>query len=369
MRILVFGMSGSKYGGIESFLLQMHKHMDNGLIFDYVIIGDNCIHEEEIKKQGGEIFYLPCIRKHSLAYIRQLKILLTRKKETHAAVYCNLFSTVHVFPAILASKIGYKVILHAHNSNIENPSKLYRFLHNVCRRLWGKMPCLRLCTSDEAAQFIFGTGESRKAEIVFNAIDVERFRFDIEIRNSVRQELSIDEKTVVGFSGRLSSEKNILFLIDIFAEFKKKQNDSVLLIAGEGEQRLTIEKKVRAMGLDDSVLLLGVRKDIERIYQAMDVFVFPSLHEGLGIVLIEAQAEGLPCVCSADVIPSMVCIDDKLLKFVSLNESALTWANIVMEQSLIKQDRADWNKIVFNSEYNIRKEALRLEKMIERYVE
>lgn len=369
MKILVFGLAGNKRGGIETFLLNMHKNMSADCIFDYVIVGDSCIHTEEITRQGGEVFFLPSIKKNPAVYIRSLKQLLKSKRSTHEVIYCNLFSMVHVLPAVLARKLRYKVVMHAHNSNLDTSNGAYHLLHNMCRLLWGKMECLRLCNSYEAMEFMFGKGKNRAAELIYNAIDTEKFKFSQENRMQVRQELNLPEETVYGFSGRLAAGKNVQFLLDVFAEIRKKTGDGILLIAGDGEERDAIADKIVQLDLTESVVLLGLRTDMEKIYSAMDVYIFPSLHEGLGIVLIEAQATRLPCICSADVIPSIVCLDKELLSFVSLKEDAAVWAKEAIKKSEQRIERGSSNHLVADSPFNIRKEALRLEKMIEGYVE
>lgn len=376
MRILVFGLARQHYGGIETYLLNMNEHMSPNTVFDYAVLAgnnssDRCIHEERIRARGGRVFYLTAYGKNPAAYFRDMVRLLREfKKEfqlengnaEQPAAYVNLFSMVHIYPALLTKLCGYRVVLHAHNNDMPQTNPLYRMLHYVNRALLGGMKATRVTISEPARRFMFG--EHRAATLIYNAIDTERFRFNEQARAEVRKELGIDDgTTVVGFSGRLARQKNPLFLIDIFEEVHKRDQNTLLLVAGEGELRDDIERRIREKRLEGSVRLLGVRRDIERVYPAMDVFVLPSLFEGLGIVLIEAQAAGLNCVASADVIPKMSQMSEETLHFVRLSETPGTWADAVLAGAQA-HNRYQRNAMIRNSRFNIDLEARRLEAML-----
>lgn len=363
VKILVFGMSTNICGGIESFLLNMNKFMSGDCIFDYVLLGNSAVFEDEIRKNGGKPIYVTSYRKNPIKYFLELVRILKSNKREYKAAYFNLFSMVHMLPVLLCRLFGYKIILHSHNNNLQQSSKVYRMLHRLNRALFGNLNCLRLTNSDASTEFMFGKG--KKATLIYNAVDTEKFMYNPANREKIRKELGITDNIVIGFSGRLSPQKNPLFLIEIFEAVHKRNNNTVLLIAGEGELRPDIEKSIREKKLDSYVIMLGNRNDIEDIYQAMDLFLLPSLFEGLGIVLIEAQCAGLPCVASADVIPNIVEITPCIAR-AGLDEPPENWAEKIFEKLEQHKDyaRSDGYKYAAKSQFNITKEAPRLEKII-----
>ena len=161
-----------------------------------------------------------------------------------------------------------------------------------------------------------------------NAIDTNKFIYNKDIRRQKRKELNIENKFVVGHVGRFHPQKNHDFIIDIFKELNEKRKNSVLLLVGDGELRQSIENKVKELNLLDKVIFTGVRDDIPELLQSMDVFVFPSLYEGLPVTLIEAQATGLPCIVS-DTITHEAIISSNI-QSVSLQKSAEEWADKIL---------------------------------------
>lgn len=184
-----------------------------------------------------------------------------------------------------------------------------------------------IACSKYAGEWLFGKNacKSDKFLVLNNAIDSKEFLFNGDTRIKKRKELNINNRFVVGHVGRFDSPKNHDLLIDIFKVVHDKNNNSLLLLVGDGELRNQIEKKVDGLGLNDSVIFTGVRSDISDLMQVMDVLVFPSLYEGLPVTLIEAQASGLPCIIS-DNISEEVKITE-LVKFISIDNNVNIWAN------------------------------------------
>lgn len=365
-RILVYGASGELYGGIESFLMNMNEHMSRQCIFDYVIVGDHNIHTQRIAERGGQTYYVTSYKKNPVRFVFDSWKVAKSAREDHDAAYFNLFSMCHITAVLMSFLLRYRVILHAHNNNIPNKSRLYHGLHGFCRWLLSGTDCIRLTNSEESARFMFGenTVQKKKIELIYNAIDVKKYRFSPEVRRKKRDELDLNGKFVVGFAGRLSAQKNPIFLMDIFYEIHQKNPEAVFLIAGDGEYRTQMEEKASQQGFLECVRFLGRREDMPELYQAMDCFVLPSLFEGLGIVLVEAQASGLCCFASADVIPSMVQFSEEILHFISLDMPAQYWADRILAETNVQGDRQIWNDIVGNSPFHIEKEAERLERRL-----
>lgn len=167
-----------------------------------------------------------------------------------------------------------------------------------------------------------------RVKIIKNAIDIEKYKFNEKIRNKVRKELNIQRKFVVGHIGRMMPQKNQIFLLEVFKKVRKFEPDAVLLMIGDGPLKPKLENKIDELKLKESIVLLGIRRDVPDILMAMDIFLLPSLYEGLGVVAIEAQTTGLPCVLS-DVVTREVNLGN--CSFISLNETVDKWATRILD--------------------------------------
>ena len=217
------------------------------------------------------------------------------------------------------------------------------------------------CCSELAGRWLFGnkTYDQGKVYLLNNAIDVDKFKYDEKIRKEKRKELNIkDNQLVIGHIGRFVQQKNHEFLIDIFNEIYKQDKNAILLLIGEGPLKEEIQNKVNELGLDKNVKFLGQRSDANELYQAMDLFLFPSLYEGLGMVLIEAQCAGLPCIASIEV-PQIAKISDKFV-FENLKENPKKWADICLKFLKEKSIRKNSEKSLNIQNYNIKNEAKKL---------
>ena len=194
--------------------------------------------------------------------------------------------------------------------------------------------------------------------MIYNAIDLQRFTFSKTAREAIRRELGWEEKNIYGFSGRIVVGKNPLFLMQVFAEISKLDPNAAFLVCGDGNMRAETENLARSLEL--SVHFAGSCVNIQDYYCAMDAFLLPSLAEGLGLVLIEAQTAGLPSVTSADVVPNEAKVTE-LLEYVSLEESAEYWAKRCVDKLLhAPKQREPYAAIVGATPFDIRNEAPRL---------
>lgn len=359
MHILVYGFSGKILGGIETFILNMNEHMSCDCIFDYIIDGYECVYSDRIERRGGTIFYVPGVKKHPLGYVSQfIKTLKEQKAKGTNVLYIQLFSMANMLPALLAKWLGYKVILHAHNNGLQNKNRLYKVIHDFGKALTKRMNFIRFTNSSLSSDFMFGKGI--QSELIYNAIDDSRFSFSQEIRDKVRAEQGCGNKIVVGFVGRFMLQKNPVFMIQVFAEMLKKQPNCELWIVGEGELKNAMLQEVEHLHISAAVKWLGRRNDVEQLMQGMDLLLQPSLFEGLGIVLVEAQATGLPVVTSAEVVPTEAKAT-KIIYFQSLDTKPMEWANFSIEMAKCLFDRT---KIELPDFFKIDKESKRLERLI-----
>ena len=177
------------------------------------------------------------------------------------------------------------------------------------------------------------------------------FEYSAESRETIRKELGVEDKFVIGHVGRFVYSKNHMFLLETFAEVVKKNKDAVLICVGGGKLRTEIENKIQELEIKDNVILYGETTEINKVYNAFDLFLFPSHYEGLGIVLVEAQANGLPVV-AADTIPSEVNLTDNF-EFMSLDEGKLKWAQRILDRRKEKRNFENAKK-VYKAGYDIR---------------
>ena len=234
----------------------------------------------------------------------------------------------------MAHKAGLKTIIHSHSTS--NGKGLSSVVKRIMQYPLRNQADYFFACSTEAGLWLFGhkVVNSEKFHILQNAIDVDKYCFNQLIRDRYRKELKLDEKKTFIHVGRFHPAKNHSFLLKLFAEIHKKDPKTILLLAGDGELRSAIEKQITNLDIQDSVFLLGNRNDVPNLLQASDCFLFPSIWEGLGIVVIEAQAAGLVTICS-DSIPQEVKITN-LVKFVSLQKSAEEWAIIVLKHANLR---------------------------------
>ena len=209
MHILTVGLTDRVTGGIESYIMAMVRTVSTDYVFDHVVVGHKCNRQDEIASHGGKVFYTA--EKHNLIKnVLDWTRILKEGKGRIDAVYFNLFSLSWITPIILARRYGYPVVVHAHNNNLHKCSSLVKIMHSINRKLQRNWKICRLTNSELSSVFMFGNAECAKT--IYNAIDTERFSFNASKREDLRKELSIEDKNVYGFSGRLSFQKNPLFL-------------------------------------------------------------------------------------------------------------------------------------------------------------
>lgn len=318
-------------GGIEALLMNVYRHIDRDKVqFDFMVHRpDHAFYENEIESLGGKIYRTPKFSPFPGQYqdfMRAVERILSEHPEykvMHAHAELNLW------PLMIAKKLGIPTrIAHSHNAKTTVNLKYFFFLYEKAR-IKNYCTDMFMC-STPAGVWTFGqkTVDAGKVKFIKNGIETERFVFNEKVRAQKRSELSLGDKFVVGHVGRFMQQKNHTFLVDIFEQIHKKNPNSVLMLISDGRLMDEIKAKVRRLGLDDSVMFLGNRGDVNELMQAMDVFLFPSLWEGLPLTGIEAQTAGLPVVMS-DVITDEVCITENTY-MLSLNDCAEVWADKVM---------------------------------------
>lgn len=283
------------------------------------------------------------------------------KKGNYDIVHINGNYWLRIFDCIAAKKAGVrKVIIHSHNSNAGNSSSIKNIIHKLLKKLFDYVATDYYTCSDKAAEWMFSKKicNNKQYTLIRNGVEINRFKFNNEIRTKLRKELKVDRKFVIGHIGRFQYQKNHDFLIDIFKKCKNIRKNSVLLLIGEGPLEESIKQKVRDLNLEDSVLFLGNKRDAYNYYNVMDCFVLPSYFEGLPIVCVESQANGVPTIIS-DSITKQVKINNDL-KSISLNEKPQKWAEVILKSK--SKDRENAYKSVVKHRFDIKSVVLDLEK-------
>lgn len=348
-------------GGVESVVMNYYRHIDrNKIQFDFICDNDSTnIPYEEIEKLGGKVILIPPYQE-IFKYHNTLKKVL---KDGNYKIVHSHINTLSVFSLFAAKCAGVPVrIAHSH-STTNKKEKKKNLLKQVLKPFSRLFATDYMCCSELAGRWLFGNKEYDNGNVYLlnNAIDLDKFKYDEKVRKEKRKELDISGDTlVIGHVGRFVEQKNHRFLIDIFNEVHKEEKNSILLLAGQGPLMDEIKEKVKNLGLEDNVRFLGQRNDINELYQAFDVFLLPSLYEGLPVVGIEAQATGLLCVFSDDMTKEIKIL--KSTQFLSLNRKASEWAKIILDKSKLNCNK-DTSKEMSKNSFNINAEANKLEEI------
>lgn len=311
--------------GLETMLMNYFRNMDrNEVVFDFLSHRPwKADYDDEIAELGGRVYYAPRLYPQKYpAYFRFMRSFFNQHHE-YQIVHSHI-DAMSYLPLLAAKRAGVPTrIAHSHNTGIDPdlkyPLKMY-FRHRLPDVATDYVAC-----GAEAGKFLFG---DRPFIVVPNAVDASLFAYNQEVRNRVRRQLQLGDRFVIGSVGRLTYQKNLPFLVNVFNELVKLYPGSVLLIIGGGEEESALKKRVEKYGISDRVLFLGVRSDVNELYQAMDVFVMPSRYEGLPVVGVEAQFAGLPCVFS-DRITQEIKLSSRA-SFLSLSLPPQQWARHVL---------------------------------------
>lgn len=323
-------------GGVSSLMLDIQSNIDRSkLNFDYIVYHDRKEPQEDRAiVLGGKKIVVSADdfgSKVSREFIRFFRMIKECRRNRVKILHYN-GGAPSGFIRLIAAKLGgvKYITFHSHNGGMSNGGKMVSLLSKFCKPFLSFVVDDFWACSSEAAKFSFPKSviANKKYYFMPNAIDLDRFGFDLKVRKEVRSELGVEGKFVVGHAGRFNHQKNHTFLIDIFKIIKEKEPNAVLLLFGVGELMNDVKEKVHSLGLDNDVIFYGASNEMERMYQAMDVFLMPSKFEGLPVSGVEAQASGLPIVFS-DVITREVAVADNI-KYVSLSEPASFWADTVL---------------------------------------
>lgn len=363
IRVLQYIVSNDK-GGLTKYICQNYCFINkNKIQFDFITYDKFLDFEKEFYQKGARFYRIPKI-KNIIKYFSFWKRLQEENK--YEIIHFHM-SYTNIVPIICARLVGIKnIILHAHSTQIDDNRLFIRIIKkqlNFLGKILVKFLVKKyLACSDLAAKWMFPISVVKRKEyiLVHNAIDLKKYLFNREIRNQKRKELNISDNCFcIGHVGRFAYQKNHDYLIDIFKEIYLLNKNTKLLLIGDGSLINREKEKVLNLGLEENVIFLGNRNDVFDLYNAFDCFILPSRFEGLGMVIIEAQASSLHCYVS-DIIPKEVKITD-LVDFISLDKSPKFWAKKIMKDNIF--ERNNMLKDILKAGYDIEYEVKRLEKI------
>jgi len=323
-------LGGLNRGGAESMVMNLYRTIDREKIqFDFVVHTDEfCAFNDEVFELGGRIYCAPRYKvTNHITYTKWWKNFFKSHSE-YKIVHGHMFSIASIYLNI-AKKFGIITIAHSHSSS--EKLGISGVVKKIIQQPLKNISDWLFACSIMAGNWLYGKNfESRKNGIIVkNAISTSEYVYNPTIAQKMRAELGVEGKFVVGHVGRFCEAKNHMYLLDVFGEILKKNEESVLLIVGDGELRTQIEEKAEKMGIKDKLIMTGVRNDVNDLLQAMDCFVFPSVYEGVPLTVIEAQAAGLPCFVS-DTITDEVCIT-KLVHTLSIADFPTVWSDEILK--------------------------------------
>lgn len=362
---VLHSVSNMDRAGIETMLMNYYRHIDRSKVqFDFLCNKKKPgAYDTEIRKMGGRIYHTPGLNPVKyIQYLRYMKGLFEEYPEYFIIEAHNGALGVYALHAAKVSGIPVR-IFHAHGASITKDWKLPIKL--ICKAFLPSNMNYHFTCGFAAAECYFGKEivDKDDYELVPNAIEIERFVFKEEIRNKIREQYGLEGKHIVGHVGRFMAQKNHTFLIDVFAEVVRQDAKAILVLLGDGELQMDIYTKVKDKKLEEYVLFIGNVGNANEWYNAFDVFVLPSIWEGLPVVGVEAQANDLPCLFSANVTEE-IALSDRA-KFIELDAPLSIWANEIIEGFNLKERRNN-TELLTEKHYNIHFEALRLQ---ERYLE
>lgn len=324
-------LSGLDGGGVENILLNYYQNIDRDKVhIDFIVHSQHKGKLEDKFENLGSKIYRVTPKTVSLKK-NIIEIYRIMKNNDYDIVHSrmNVKGTTHLITAWLC---GIKVrMIHNHMAYVPKQGKM-KYLTPLAKVLCKLFATHWLACSDAAAVDMFGEKayQNGKAIVINNAIDAEKYDFNPELRCNVRDEFGIKDEFVIGVVGRFHEQKNHKFMLKIFNEVLKKNTNVKLMLVGGGELDKEIHEWVDEYGFTDHVIFTGIRTDVPRLLQGMDIFVLPTLYEGFGNVFVEAQAAGLKTIASLEGVPKSTKLTD-LIEYVSLKESPETWANIVLK--------------------------------------
>lgn len=320
IKILIINTVSFRFNGISTIIMNYFLNMEkNDFEIHFLVTSKENVFESLMKENHAIIHYIPR-KKNLINYIKKLNQLM--KQEKFDIVHVNGQSSFLALELFIAKKNKVKLkIAHSHNDSCN-----HKVFHYFLKPIFYKTYDVALACSYDAGKWLFGDNDFT---ILHNGISINRFAYSYDLRKKIRKNLGINLNTyVIGHVGIFNKQKNQRFLVELFYDYQKINFNSILLMVGYGEKKDEIYNYVKKLNLIDKVIFINPTSKIEELYNCMDIFVLPSLWEGLGIVNVEAQANGLPCLVSTAITNEVKCLEDRFFAM-ELNETSYEWALMI----------------------------------------
>lgn len=355
MKLLVLTTNDFAYNGITSNIYNYFKNINKTNIdIDFVV--PSCLEEikEKLNSENIRVFEMKNRKVNPIKYF--IKLVQHLKSNKYDIIHCHGNSSTLIIEMIAAIISGIKIrIVHSRNSDAK-----HRVFHKIFRPLFKKTMTHKFACGQLAGEWMFGDGEF---EIIRNGNDLDKYKFNKEIRTQYRKKMNIDNETIVlGHVGSFNYQKNHEYLIDVFNSLLKIEPNYKLVLIGDGPKKSYIEKKVKQLGIENKIVFIGQTNKVENYLQAMDIMLLTSHYEGLPNVVIEWQTNGLPCIISNNVTEEVAITS--LVKFCSIDENTKKWVNEIRKTSIIDRGLIKDNIIdeIVNAGFDIKTNAKDLRK-------
>ena len=361
---VLHSVSNMDRAGIETMLMNYYRHIDRDKVqFDFLCNKKKPgAYDDEVKSLGGRIFHSPGLNPAKLPqYMKYMKNLFKEHPEYKILEAHNGAFGVYALHGAKLGKVPVR-IYHAHGAAITKDWKLP--LKLICLKFLPSNMTHHYTCGIAAARCYFGDAivDAGDYEFIPNAIEVNRFIYNEEVRNRIRKEYNLEGKHVLGHVGRFMAQKNHTFLLDVFAELVKKDDKATLVLLGDGELMPEMEEKAKSLNIADKVVFVGNVSNANEWYQAFDTFILPSIWEGLPVVGVEAQAADLPSIFS-DAITKEIGLSEKA-SFIPLDAPVDKWVTAILD-GFAMTERRDRTELIRDNNYDIETEAIKLQ---ERYL-
>lgn len=340
-------------GGMETFLMNIYRKIDKSKIqFHFIVHGEEeGDYDQEILKLGGEIIHFPHFRENPIKYKKRWNSFWKINRDKYDVFHYHTNSLANIMAIKMAIKYDfYNIIIHAHSSYANKGRTIqtvHDVIHNHNQKYVDKYELIKLAVSKPAGTWLFG--KNGQFDTIPNGIPYEDFEFNPNIRKKIQRDLNLKNNIVLGHVGNFLAVKNHEFILDIFYEFWKKYPQSKLVLIGDGVLREAINNKIDKLGIRDHIILLGSIPNVNEYLNIFDVFLFPSLYEGLPLSTIEAQINQLPLLVSKN-ISKEITISEKI-SFLGITQSDIVmW--ITKIESYIEENKR-FNDVSISNKFNI----------------
>lgn len=334
-KILIYPLTDT-VGGVEEYEMNLIRYSPQKIAdgYGYVVLGDKSPYVNELTGHDVHYFILPKKEKLIKSVIGTYKLFGSLRGE-YDTLYFNTSAIGYIVPYLCAIHFKYRIALHSHLDGTYISSQFKKIVQRINYQIIKKHISVKLACSMSAAKWLF-CGDMDSVHIIPNAIDLQRFKFDNDVRKQIRQDMCIEDSIVIGNVSRLTEVKNQNFLIDLVNEMLKHGDDVKLLLVGDGEDKESLVKRVEEYGIQEKVIFYGRTSTPERIMNAMDCIVLPSLTEGFPISIIEAQAAGLKCILSDTVTKEVNVTGD--VTYLSLGDPLAKWEDEILKLNYARSD-------------------------------